>query len=83
MTKKLKKMGNHASDTGGACLLITCASQSTNRIGDEGMGFIYQMQQFQNERLVACDWLRFESESDACKLTIEYTHEVARPLAGL
>ena len=51
VSKKLKKMGNWASDTA-ELVFDNCRVPVANRIGDEGLGFIYQMQQFQNERLV-------------------------------
>lgn len=52
VTKKLKKMGNWASDTA-ELSFDNVRVPVTNRIGEEGMGFIYQMEQFQNERLVS------------------------------
>lgn len=51
VSKKLKKLGNHSSDTA----LLTFENvrvPASNRIGEEGMGFYYQMEQFQVERLV-------------------------------
>jgi citronellyl-CoA dehydrogenase len=51
VSKKLKKLGNHSSDTA----LLTFENVRvpvSNRIGEEGMGFYYQMEQFQVERLV-------------------------------
>ena len=47
---KIRKIGNHASDTGQIFFDGVRVPQS-NRIGEENMGFIYQMQQFQEERL--------------------------------
>ncbi len=52
VSKKLKKMGNWASDTA-ELIFDNCRVPAANCIGEEGMGFIYQMQQFQNERLVS------------------------------
>lgn len=49
--RKLEKMGNHSSDTG----LLTYENvrvPRANCIGQEGMGFVLQMKQFQRERLV-------------------------------
>lgn len=51
VSKKLKKLGNHSSDT--AVLSFEDVRVPVeNRIGEEGMGFYYQMEQFQVERLV-------------------------------
>lgn len=52
VAKKLEKIGNHASDTAELCF-EDCRVPVANRIGEEGMGFIYQMRQFQKERIVA------------------------------
>ncbi|MBI1813556.1 MAG: acyl-CoA dehydrogenase family protein [Deltaproteobacteria bacterium] len=52
VAKKLEKVGNHSSDTA-ELLFEDCRVPVANRIGDEGMGFIYQMKQFQKERMVA------------------------------
>lgn len=51
--RKLKKLGNHCSDTA-ELILDDVRVPVENRIGEEGMGFVYQMQQFQDERLIAC-----------------------------
>ncbi len=48
--KKIKKIGMHSSDTGLIYFDEVRVPQS-NRIGEEGMGFMYQMLQFQEERL--------------------------------
>ncbi|GAB4509599.1 MAG: citronellyl-CoA dehydrogenase [Anaerolineae bacterium] len=51
VSRKLKKLGNHSSDT--AVLAFEDVRVPVeNRIGEEGMGFYYQMEQFQVERLV-------------------------------
>ncbi|MFW5748537.1 MAG: acyl-CoA dehydrogenase family protein [Chloroflexota bacterium] len=51
VSKKLKKLGNHSSDT--AFLTFeNVRVPVSNRIGEEGKGFYYQMEQFQVERLV-------------------------------
>jgi citronellyl-CoA dehydrogenase len=52
VSKKLKKLGNHSSDTAFLTFEDVRVPVS-NRIGEEGMGFYYQMEQFQVERLVA------------------------------
>lgn len=51
VSKKLKKLGNHSSDTAFLTFEDVRVPVS-NRIGDEGFGFYYQMEQFQVERLV-------------------------------
>ena len=48
--KKIRKIGMMASDTGLIHFDDVRVPQS-NRIGEEGMGFTYQMMQFQEERL--------------------------------
>ena len=50
--RKLEKIGNHASDTG-QIFFEDVRVPVRNRIGDEGAGFMYQMQQFEEERLWA------------------------------
>jgi citronellyl-CoA dehydrogenase len=50
--KKLRKMGMHSSDT--ALLFFEDVRvPARNLIGEEGRGFVYQMMQFQEERLYA------------------------------
>ncbi|RMG74345.1 MAG: acyl-CoA dehydrogenase [Chloroflexi bacterium] len=51
VSKKLKKLGNHSSDTA-VLSFENVRVPVSNRIGEEGMGFYYQMEQFQVERLV-------------------------------
>jgi citronellyl-CoA dehydrogenase len=48
--KKIKKIGMHSSDTG-LIYFDNVRVPQRNRIGEEGQGFVYQMQQFQEERL--------------------------------
>ena len=50
VARKLRKMGMHASDTAQLHFDDVRVPQRY-RIGEEGMGFIYQMEQFQLERL--------------------------------
>lgn len=51
VSKKLEKLGNHSSDT--ALLAFDdLRVPVANRIGEEGQGFVLQMQQFQKERLI-------------------------------
>mgnify|MGYP003693633241 CR=1 FL=1 len=52
MAKKLEKIGNHSSDTA-ELVFEDVRVPVANRIGEEGMGFIYQMKQFQKERMIA------------------------------
>ncbi len=70
VSKKLKKMGNWASDTA-ELVFDNCRVPVDNCIGEEGMGFIYQMQQFQNERLVSALGSAAGAEK-ILKMTIEY-----------
>ena len=52
IARKLKKMGMHSSDTA-EIWFDDVRVPVHNRIGQEGAGFTYQMQQFQEERLYA------------------------------
>src|SRR6267142_7196378 len=52
IARKLDKLGMRASDTA-QIFFDNVRVPQRYRIGDEGMGFIYQMQQFQEERLWA------------------------------
>ncbi len=52
VAKKIRKIGMMASDTGLIHFDDVRVPQA-NRVGDEGMGFTYQMMQFQEERLWA------------------------------
>jgi citronellyl-CoA dehydrogenase len=70
VAKKLKKMGNWASDTA-ELVFDNVRVPVENRIGDEGQGFIYQMQQFQNERLVSALGAAAGAEK-ILRMTIEY-----------
>jgi len=71
--KKLEKIGNHASDTG-QIFFDDVRVPQRNLIGQEGAGFIYQMQQFEEERL----WAVVSAVSglqDCIDETIEYTRQ--------
>ncbi|MBX3439595.1 MAG: acyl-CoA dehydrogenase family protein, partial [Planctomycetaceae bacterium] len=70
VTKKLKKLGNWSSDTAELAFENVRVPVSY-RIGEEGMGFIYQMEQFQNERLVSSCGAAAGMEK-IIKMTIEY-----------
>ena len=48
--KKIRKIGMHSSDTG-LIYFDEVRVPQRYRIGEEGQGFVYQMQQFQEERL--------------------------------
>ena len=52
VARKIRKIGMNASDTG-LIYFDDVRVPQRNLIGDEGQGFIYQMQQFQEERLWA------------------------------
>ncbi|MGD9762744.1 MAG: acyl-CoA dehydrogenase family protein [Candidatus Binatia bacterium] len=52
VANKLEKIGNHSSDTA-ELVFEDVRVPVGNRIGEEGMGFIYQMRQFQKERMIA------------------------------
>ncbi|MEX0678060.1 MAG: acyl-CoA dehydrogenase family protein [Pirellulales bacterium] len=70
VSKKLKKMGNWSSDTA-ELVFDNVRVPLANRIGEEGQGFIYQMQQFQNERLISGLGAAAGAEK-IIKMTIEY-----------
>jgi citronellyl-CoA dehydrogenase len=72
-TRKLKKIGMNASDTA-QCFFDEVRVPQRWRIGEEGMGFTYQMQQFQEERL----WGAVSGivgMEEVIAETIEYTRE--------
>lgn len=73
VSRKLKKMGNHSSDTAELAFDNVRVPKS-NRIGEEGQGFIYQMLQFQKERLVGAI-MAYVGAEQALKLTIDYCRE--------
>lgn len=71
--RKLEKMGNHSSDTG-QIFFDDVRVPQRNLIGQEGAGFMYQMQQFEEERLWAV--VSTVSGLQACvDETIEYTRQ--------
>ncbi|MHA7683471.1 acyl-CoA dehydrogenase family protein [Cupriavidus sp. PET2-C1] len=73
VAKKIRKIGMDSSDTAQLYFDDVRVPQRY-RIGEEGMGFTYQMEQFQVERL----WGALSSASRCAKaidLTIEYTRE--------
>ncbi|MEQ9641016.1 MAG: acyl-CoA dehydrogenase family protein [Alphaproteobacteria bacterium] len=72
-TAKLKKIGMNSSDTAQVFFDDVRVPQA-NRIGEEGHGFSYQMQQFQEERLWAASRAPKGMEQ-LIEETIEYTRE--------
>ncbi|ANK82260.1 MAG: acyl-CoA dehydrogenase [Rhizobiales bacterium NRL2] len=71
--KKLDKMGMRSSDTG-LIFFDEVRVPQRHRIGEEGMGFTYQMEQFQEERMwaVASGLAGLEK---SIQETIEYTSQ--------
>jgi citronellyl-CoA dehydrogenase len=53
VSKKLKKVGNHASDTA-ELAFDEMRIPKRYLLGEENQGFMYLMQNFQTERLIAC-----------------------------
>ncbi len=73
VARKLKKLGLHASDT--AQIFFDHARVPVrHRIGEEGRGFTYQMEQFQEERLYAAAKAVAMLET-AIAITIDYVRE--------
>ena len=73
VSKSLQKLGNWSSDTA----VLTFENMRVpveNRIGEEGKGFYYQMEQFQMERLVGAVSAVAGAEQ-ALRDTIRYTQE--------
>ena len=73
VAQKIRKIGMHASDTG-LIYFDEVRVPARNLIGQEGQGFIYQMQQFQEERL----WAAANAITGldvAIRETIAYTRE--------
>ena len=71
IARKLDKLGMRASDTA-QIFFDNVRVPQRYRIGEEGMGFIYQMQQFQEERLWAAAAGLMKMER-MIRMTIEYT----------
>ena len=71
--KKIKKIGMNSSDTG---LIYFDEVRVPQRylIGSEGSGFVYQMLQFQEERLW-CAASCIQSLSNCIEWTVEWAHE--------
>jgi citronellyl-CoA dehydrogenase len=73
VSRKLRKLGNHSSDTA-ELMLDNVRVPRANTIGTEGMGFILQMQQFQRERLVGAI-TTYSSLERTVRDTIAYTQQ--------
>ena len=83
VSRKLRKLGQHSSDTA-VLSFENMRVPVTNRIGAEGMGFKYQMEQFQVERLVAALGA-YSAGEKAVRDTIQYCQErqvFGKPLIG-
>jgi len=70
---KLTKLGLHSSDTA-QLFFDDVRVPASNLIGEEGRGFIYQMEQFQEERLYVVA-RSLGIMQDALDTTIEYTRD--------
>ena len=70
---KLEKLGLHSSDTA-QIFFDDVRVPAGNLIGEEGRGFIYQMEQFQEERLYVVA-RSLGIMQDALDITIEYTRD--------
>lgn len=73
VAQKIRKIGMHSSDTG-LIYFDEVRVPQRNRIGAEGQGFIYQMQQFQEERLW-CAASTLQSLSNCIQWTIDYAQQ--------
>lgn len=71
--KKLKKMGNHTSDTA-ELFFEDCRVPARYLLGEENMGFYYIMQNFQGERLVAA-LAGISGAQMLVEATMQYTQE--------
>ena len=71
--KKIRKIGMHSSDTG-LIYFDEVRVPQRYRIGNEGQGFIYQMQQFQEERLWAAA-NAIEALGNCIAWTVEWAQE--------
>ncbi len=73
VAQKIRKIGMNSSDTG-LIYFDDVRVPQRNRIGAEGQGFIYQMQQFQEERLWAAASC-LQSLTNCIAWTIEWAQE--------
>ncbi|MBK9180165.1 MAG: acyl-CoA dehydrogenase family protein [Acidimicrobiales bacterium] len=82
VSRRLDKLGNRSSDTA-ELSFVGCRVPVANTIGEVGRGFQQQMQQFQNERMIA-NYLAIGSMSRAIERTKDYVHQrrvFGKPLA--
>lgn len=73
VARKIRKIGMHSSDTG-LIYFDEVRVPQRYRIGGEGQGFIYQMQQFQEERLW-CAASALVALDNCIRWTIEWAQE--------
>lgn len=73
VSKPLDKLGMRSSDTA-QIFFDGVRVPQRNRIGDEGAGFVYQMLQFQEERLFAAAGV-IETMKYCIDVTIDYTRQ--------
>src|SRR5216684_4162081 len=73
VSRALKKLGNHSSDTA-ELSFVDARVPVANTIGVIGRGFQQQMQQFQNERLIA-SYMAVGQCACALERTVEYTRQ--------
>ena len=72
-SERLNKLGMRSSDTA-QIFLDDVRVPQRNRVGEEGFGFIYQMEQFQEERLHV-GMVNLKGLEKIIQHTIEYTSE--------
>ena len=73
VSRTLRKLGNHSSDTA-ELIFDNVRVPKAYTVGEEGMGFILQMRQFQRERLVGAI-LSYSSMEKVVRETIAYTQQ--------
>ncbi|HEX9036288.1 MAG TPA: acyl-CoA dehydrogenase family protein [Ktedonobacterales bacterium] len=73
VSRTLRKLGNHSSDTAELALDAVRVPRA-NTVGPEGMGFILQMRQFQRERLVGAIQAYSAAEMQV-RRAIDYTRQ--------
>jgi citronellyl-CoA dehydrogenase len=72
-SRALRKLGNHSSDTA-ELSFVDARVPVANTVGAIGRGFQQQMQQFQNERLIA-SYLAVGQCAAAIERTVDYTRQ--------